>query len=302
MTNQIPQKQNEPRHLTQLAAQRQLYSDAKRMQIASVVVSIPVVILGSILVAILPPLSVYTALWGVIATFLELLVFSQLQKKIQEKAAKIQQMFDCEVLQFQWDSLNCGIHVEPEAIIDASDRYKRLNGSFSSLVDWYPTGIGGLPIEQARIVCQRSNVWWDSQLRRRYSKWIVIILAGLTTIVLLIGLIGGLTLEKFILAVVTPLIPAFVFGLRQYIEHNEAAVKLDRLRESAEMLVREVVSRRYNVQDLERESYSLQTEIFNHRCRSPLILDWLYARLKKQDEQQMNQGAESLVEKLMKSP
>ncbi len=300
--NQIPQKQNETRQLSQLAAQRQLYSDAKRMQIATVIGIIPVVILGSILVAIFPFMAVYAALWGIVATFLELLVFYQLQKSTQEKAAKIQQMFDCEVFQFQWNNLNCGIQVEPEAIIDASSRYKRKNGNLSSLKDWYPTSIGGLPIHQARIVCQRSNVWWDAQLRRRYSKWIIIILAVLTTVVLLIGLIGGLTLEKFILAVLTPLIPAFICGLRQYVDHNEAAVRLNRLRERAEILVHEVVSGKHTVQDLEKESYSLQAQIFDHRRRSPLILDWLYARLKNQDEEQMNKGAESLVEELMKSP
>ncbi|WP_442948162.1 S-4TM family putative pore-forming effector [Nostoc sp.] len=48
-------------------------------------------------------------------------------------------------------------------------------------------------------------------------------------IVFLIGLIRGLTLEKFLLAVLALLKPAFVFGLRQYIEHNEAANRLDKL-------------------------------------------------------------------------
>lgn len=300
--NNITQEQNTQRCLELLAAQRQLYSDAKILQMFSVIMSIPVVIVWSILVAIFPPLAVYAALWGIIATLLELFVFSRLQKSTQEKAAKIQQVFDCKVLQFNWAILNCGVRVEPETIIDAYNRYKRKNRTITNLDNWYPVTVGKLPIHQARIICQRSNVWWDSQLRRRYSKWIVFILIVLTVIVFLIGLIGGLTLERFLLAVLAPLMPAFVFGLRQYTENKEAAFRLDGLRENAEDLVQEIINGRYTPQDLERKSYSLQTQIYDNRRHSPLILDWLYSRLRNEDEEKMNKGAESLVQELIQKP
>lgn len=297
--NNIPQEQNTLQRLTLLAAQRQLYSDAKNLQMISLIISVPVVIIWSLLVAFFPQLAVYGALWGIIATFLELLLFSQLQKSTQEKAAKIQQIFDCEVLQFNWPTLNCGVRVDPETIIDASDRYKNINSNFSKLQNWYPVGVGQLSIEQARIICQRANVWWDAQLRRRYSQWIINSLILLSTIVFLLGLSGGLTLEKFILAVLAPLTPAFVFGLRQYTEHREAATRLDRLREDAEALVQQVISKRYTSQDLERESYSLQTQIYDNRRRSPLILDWIYSKLRNKDEERMNRGSESLIQELI---
>lgn len=159
-----------------------------------------------------------------------------------------------------------------------------------------------MPIHQARIICQRSNVWWDAKLRRRYSKWIVIILITLTIVVFLIGLVGGLNLEKFLLAVLAPLMPAFVLGLRQYAEHNEAANRLDRLRENAEILVQKAVSKKLTQQDLEMESYSFQTQIYDNRRHSPLIFDWLYSRLRSKDEEQMNKGAESIVLELLHNP
>jgi SMODS-associating 4TM effector domain len=300
--NNIPQEQNTHQRVELLAAQRQLYSDAKNLQMVSVIISIPVVIVWSSLVAGFPELAVYSALWGFIATFLELLIFSRLQKSTQEKAAKIQQMFDCEVLQFNWASLNCGDRVEPETIIDASSRYRRKQSNFSKLLDWYPISAGQLPIHYARIICQRSNVWWDAQLRRRYSKWILFALFVLTVFVLLFGLIGGLTLEKLVLAVLNPLTPAFIFGLRQYTEHNEAALRLDRLREKAEALFQEAISKRFTPQDLDRESYSLQTQIYDNRRLSPLIFDCVYSRLKNEDEEKMNKGAESLVQELIQNP
>lgn len=300
--NDIPQKQNTHNHLEKLAAQRQLYSDAKALQFISIVVSIPLVIIWSIVVAFFSNIAVYAGLWGIIASLLESLVFSNIQKLLQEKAAKIQQLFDCEVLQFNWSSLNCGVRVESETIIDASNKFKRKDPNYASLIDWYPPIVGQLPLYQARIICQRSNVWWDAQLRRRYALAIITILFILTLIVFLIGLIGGLTLEKFLLAVIAPLAPAYVFGLRQYTEHNEAANRLDQLREDAEALLRELKNGKLTPQDLERESYTLQTQIYDHRRRSPLILDWLYSRLRRKNEEQMNRGAEDLIEELKQSP
>ncbi|NEP00952.1 MAG: hypothetical protein F6K58_20285 [Symploca sp. SIO2E9] len=300
--NSIPQEQNTEKQLERLAAQRQLYSDAKALQLISLVISVPLVVAWSILVAIFPKMLVYAGLWGISVTFLELFVLSQLQKSAQEKAAKIQQLFDCEVLQFNWSSLNCGIRIEPETIIDASTRFRRKNSNYSTLQNWYPVNVGQLPIHQARIICQRSNIWWDAQLRLRYAKWIIIILITLTIIVFIIGLIGGLTLEKFLSAVVVPLTPAFVFGSRQRTEHKEAATRLNRLRENAETLLQEVINRRFTSQDFERESYTLQSQIYDNRRRSPLIFDWLYSRLRRKDEEQMNRAAEALIQELNKTP
>jgi fatty acid desaturase len=283
--NNICQQQNTERGLELLAAQRQLYSDAKRIQIISVVIGGPVVIAWSVLGAVFPPFLVYAASWGITATFLDLLVFSRLQKSVQEKAAKIQQIFDCEVLQFDWAKLNCGIRINPETIVDASNKYKRKNSTYSALQDWYPISVCQLPIYQARIICQRSNIWWDANLRRRYSNWIIIILILLTTIVFLISLVGGLGLEKFLVAVIAPLTPAFVLGLRQYTEHHEAAARLDRLQENAGNLLDKIINKKLTEQDIERESYSLQVEIYENRRRSPSILDWFYSLLRRKHEE-----------------
>lgn len=299
--NNIPQEQNAQDKLEMLAAQRQLYSDAKNLYTISVVIAVPVVIGWSILVAVIPESAVYAALWGIIVTLLEIVVLSPLRNSKQEKAAKIQQIFDCQVLQFNWNSLNCGIKVEPELIVEASNRYKRKNKDFSALENWYPVSVGQLPLHLARIICQRSNVWWDAKLRRRYSKLILAILIILTIIILLISLVGGFTVEKLVLAVLAPLLPTFVLGLRQYKEHNQAASRLDRLRENAQIIVNKVAGKNMSQQEIETESYSLQTEIYDNRRRSPLIFDWIYSRLKRKDEVQMNKGAEALVKELTES-
>lgn len=299
--NNIPQEQNNLRQLERLAAQHQLYSDAKLLQLISIVISVPLAILASILVAIFPKTAAFAGLYGIITTLLDILVFSRLQKSVQERAAKIQQLFDYDILQFDQSRLDDKINIEPEIIIDASNKFKRKDSTYSTLQDWYPVRVGQQPLYIARIICQRSNILWDSQLRQRYSNWLIIVFIVLTVIVFLIGLIGGLTLEKFVLAVLNPLTPAFVFGCRQYIEHKEAATRLDQLRENAEALLQEV-KKKLSPHDIETKSYSLQAQIYDNRRRSPLIFDWLYFWLKRKDEERMNKGAEALIQELDQNP
>jgi hypothetical protein len=125
---------------------------------------------------------------------------------------------------------------------------------------------------------------------------------GLTVIVFLVGLIGGLTLEKFFLVVLAPLIPAVVLGIRQYIEHTEAAIRLDRLKERSVELWNQAIRGRLTPQEVTEESYKLQNEIYDNRRRNPLIFNWIYSRLRRQQEEQMNRGAEDLVEEALRNP
>ena len=109
-------------------------------------------------------------------------------------------------------------------------------------------------------------------------------------------------MENFLLSVLFPLSPAFIFGMRQYTEHHEAAFRLDRLRENSELLVQAVINGSSTQAGLEKESYSLQMQIYDNRRRSPLLLDWIYSLLRKDDEEKMNKGAESLVSELTQKP
>ena len=300
--NNIPQEQNTPHQLERLAAQRQLYSDAKNIQNINIILSIPSVIIWSILIAFFPSLQIYAALWGLSVTLLEQAIFSHSQKNLQEKAAKIQQLFDCDIFELDWSQLCSGSRPEPELIVSSSAKYRKKDPNYSNLKDWYQVSVGQLPIHEASLICQRSNIWWDAKQKLRYCKLILFGLIAITIIVFLVGLVGGLTLEKFVLAIVIPLLPAFIFTIRQYIENKQAATRLDNLRENSENIWQQVINRRITPQELERESYILQNQIYDNRRLSPLIFDWLYYRLKKQNEVEMNKGAETLIKELLQSP
>jgi len=299
--NTIPEDQLQQKQLDRLAAQRQLYSDAKRVQAIQIALVIPAVVIWAVLVAWYPGLRVYAASWGIGLALLDVLVFARVQRHLKERAAKIQELFDCDVLRLEWSVLKAGRRPDAETILEASSRFGNPNTSDATLRDWYPREVGKLPIHLARIVCQRINCWWDAQLRQRYAVGVLAVGILLVVCVLLVGLIGGLTLEKFVLAVLAPLLPAVVLGIRQFDENLERAKVANRLKQYSEDLWEKALRGGETPEELTAKSRNLQDAIFDNRRMSPLIFDWIYQRLRTRQEEQANKGADSLVEEAEKA-
>jgi hypothetical protein len=51
-----------------------------------------------------------------------------------------------------------------------------------------------------------------------------------------VGLVGRVTLEQFLLAGLLPFLPVFVIGMRQFTEQRQTATRLDDLKKHAERL------------------------------------------------------------------
>ena len=299
--NKISETQSEPTQMERLAAVRQLYSDAKVIQAIQIGLSVLVPPSLAMLVAFvsLPP--VYAAICGIILTCVYVLWLTPWLQSFKEKASKIQELFDCDVLELNRRELTIGSPLEMIDIVgEYSSKYGRKDPNYCELKNWYPDKTSKLPIHLGRVICQRSNCSWDAKLRQRFASWILVILGVLIVLTLCLGLIGNLTLEEFILAVATPLMPAFILGMRQYNEHKKSAEQLDKLRGHLERLWNKALDNA-NPEELNRASRELQDAIYNHRQSRPIIFDWVYRLLRKEHEKLMNKAAEEMVNEALES-
>jgi hypothetical protein len=294
--NSIIQAQGTELQLKRLAAQRKLYSRAKEILAYQMIVTVVLVVVWSLVVLRFPELKVYAAVWGVLAVLLDLAVFAPLQSSLQGKAAGIQEIFDCDVLALPWQEIKAGVPPDTETVAEwsrlrADEDYDRLK-----LRSWYPVEAGEAPLPIGRLICQRANCWWDAKLRRRYAAWIMAAKAGTFVFAAVVGLLGRVTLEQFLLAGVMPFLPVFVIGIRQFTEQRQAATRLDDLKKHSERLWREALSGQVGPDELARRSRTLQDEIFDQRRRNPLIFDWVYRRLRDEQEELMNRCAGDLLQ------
>jgi hypothetical protein len=299
--NLILEKQNQPAQIEYLVAQRSLYSKAKVIHGVEVSLAVPVVVILSLISIILPEILPWVALYGLIVTIIDYSFLEQLQDDLKKKAAQIQELFDCKVLELDWPTWKIPHRPDPENIFAEYANYREKCPDLEPFHDWYPPAVGKLPLTKARIVCQRTNVWYDSSLRHRYASAIAILLGFYCIFIFLIGLSQGLTLEKFILGVVTPLSPALYWGIREYRSQTDAALDLDRLKDYSELLIDEMGKGNPSPQVAAMRSRFFQDEIFEHRKNNPLVFDVIYRLLRPRHENQMNKGAEDLVEELANS-
>ena len=88
-----------------------------------------------------------------------------LTKYIEDKkleAAIIQEDFDCDVLQLQRNMMKNDYKLPFELIIENNKKYILKNKNYDKLINWYPgMDVDNIDIKYGRIVCQKTNCWWD---------------------------------------------------------------------------------------------------------------------------------------------
>ena len=301
MKNKICAIQNQELQLQRLAAQRQMYADAKQIQAWQLVLSIPLMIVVVTIVAWQEDLQVYAALYGLVILFLDLSYLTPKVRTLKRKAARTQELFDVEVLDLDWNEFLLGNRPGGEEVTRFAGKYEERTSDLSNLVDWYSSAVKEVDIGAARILCQRVNLSWDLQLRRRYASWLLWGFIIVCFIVTLIGIAGQLTLTKLILTVLVPLQPALLYTAREIHDQNDACENLDRLMDKALSVWDGILNVSLSRTALKEKAQAMQSALLDHRQSCPLIFDWIYRMLRMKDEEKMRKSTEYLVTELRDS-
>jgi hypothetical protein len=295
MPTNITTQQNQPAEIKKLRAQRQLNADAKKVAGLQMVLTIALPVAGAVAGLWWPKvLGGVLAFYGIVISVLDVSVLERWQARLRKRAAIIQESFDCSVLGLPWDEMRVGPRPEEEDVHQASSAH-RGGKEDVSLVNWYPTAVAEVPPSLGRVICQRANLRWDAQLRRRYRAWLAVALLALGAVVSIIGFRQGASLEQLTLSVLAPIAPMLLWGIREFQKHGEAAETSDRLRERITTVWTTALQKGFSEQELDLFSRQLQGEIYNRRLTAPMIFSWVYWLLRSSGEEQMNVAAGELV-------
>ncbi len=293
--NNIPSKQNQQIQLERLAAQREIYSYAKRLHLLQIILTVVIPIVLFILCSFYKNLITYTALFGILAFIFDSISITPLIKRLKAKAAKNQELFDCEVLELEKSPLKTVSDVTVEEILLNYNAHQKIEKNIEKIRNWYPQNISELPISLARIICQRANCWWDSKLRVRYSNFLMYFGLFAFILIFIISFISQTDVVTLTLYL-SGLVPLFQFCNREYFEHRDAARRLDELVCYSEKIWEYALSHLQEYHENKLNSRRLQDEIFEHRSKSPLILDKFYNLFRDQNEVLMNRTSEILID------
>lgn len=254
----------------------------------------PVAVIATLLGIFYPELKNYAALLGVTILVLDLLLLSPRQKKLRGQGASVQEVFDTKVLDIEWNEIKVGKRPEPELIHEHARTFGHDAQKLDKLKNWYPVEVQQLPVHWGRIVCQRANIWWDSTLRRRYANTLLTILILLAIALVWFAFSQDLSVTDFVMKMVIPMAALYKLGVAQFVEHRDAADRLEKLRDHAEMLWAEAI-KGASLEVLKVKSRNLQDEIFDGRKRNPPVFDAIFWMFRDAHEAQMNIGALALI-------
>jgi len=287
---EIARGQNEEDPLRLLLAQRLLYSKAKRWMalrlwgMGFIAIAAPVVAL------IWPSLSVAVGAIAGAWIFVGRTVFIVLERHLTAQAAGVQELFDIKVFQMPHLAARSPMPaLEDISHLVGPDSEIRARAEKEKLPDWYPVNLENSGLTTIAI-CQRANASYSRSLLIITSRIWLGIISTWTAILIAISIAIGLTLKDFLLAVLLPLLPAFLDTFDLWRAFNKASIERENLAKEIEENLRG-----NNVTP--EETVIWQTRMYDIRRDMPQVPEWIYWFARKRNEEAMGSAARQLSDK-----
>lgn len=284
--------------IDELLAQKNIYSNAKILQGILIFITIPLPIILALLIKYYPNL-IEEKNW----VFVLYLISASLIEKVLESfidrykklAASIQETFDIKVLIIEENETLNTVNIDSEIIRAYSKKPRTNTDKVDKVTNWYSLNLITIKTNIASILCQRTNIYYDFSVRKRYT-WAMRILVIFTfTILLIISLENNINLKSFLIEVVIPSIPVFMFAYKEINSNTESIDNLEHLKNLIENTLSGL-----NINSTIEKSLlrKIQDRIYSNRILSPLIPDFLYYILRPKLEDEMNYSVAQKVQNL----
>jgi len=286
--NKITQRQNEPKFIEYLKAQRVAYSQCKTYQVfdlISILMAIVLPIIGMYKSDIVNYLGAFGVLWTIIY-----LVTENYRKKKTEQGAKIQEQFDTELFEVPWNEILCKSKVNTDTCIDLAKEYDG-----NDLSNWYSLEVdSSLPKSIAVILCQRINFSWELKLRKWYVTFLIILLVAYY------GIFVGFFVAKNIgfydiLLLIAPSLSFLIYGVQ-----NSLSLK-NHIKSKNETLsqIDGILNNYSENQEMPTDSTlrQIQDIIYTERTVPEKVPDWFYKLSKSKNENRTDNIIKSIKAK-----
>lgn len=290
----IIESQNTDSNITKLAAQKHIYSVAKKLFLAQIIIVTVIPVVLSLLQIILKRIEIINYIFAgyVALSLIAEVVLDIIINKKKELAAAIQESFDCSVLDIIWNYVLIEEKPTPEICLDYYSKYTKY-GNISRLHDWYSIEIESVDTNIATVICQRTNCVYDFTMRNKFNLGLGLV-AGSTFILLLgISLFANSSLSNFLLAVLFPSLPIFLLAIKQFIANNKSIKNLQALKSLIESTLSSVtIDSTINSERIRQ----IQDKIYTNRSSTPMLPDWVFEKFRSNLETQMHHGVASIIQ------
>jgi hypothetical protein len=237
--NNIKLNQELPQNMKFLKAQRVIYANAKKIYRLQLTITILVVVILNVIKLIQKSftsidLTPYIALVSVSITLFDLLFLSGYLSKFKTNGAKVQELFDCNVYDMEWNETNSGDKPENWIIEEAENKYH--HNPKAPLSNWYHIELDGLNQQDAVLRCQETNLEYDRKLRYHFKNDCLIICLAIVVLSFATATIINASLQGYLTNFIAPTLPLIVILIKLVIDNDKAVKSLEEVRKAARKL------------------------------------------------------------------
>lgn len=283
MSNGIRKRENEEQSIEMLAAQRQLYNDAKKYGWLSSALSVWIPFILAILLLFISedsPVGIASYVLSIISAIVSFIVAKVISDK-KEMAALIQQKFDLYVYDMPWNKRLFGNdkNVSNE-IVSYSSKILINDEEKKALYDWYTPLVDDKELHKGILACQRENVFWDVGLRKKYKTGSIFIIVFLCICVFIMGICKNESTIRLLWRL------AFIMPMLEWLLSTISQINTDikNLQEVDELVNDNEVKNMDDLQDI-------QKCIYEHRKSCFTIPNFFYKFFKDNDEDKAHRVA-----------
>ena len=292
MDKSIYEKQSDTLIIQCLFAQRQKYSQAKLVAYAYFVLCVVAVCVFTVLKSIthseiITGFSIGLSIIILLATW----PINKLISKIRAGAAEIQQYIDVTLysnsqyshLQDQW---YCPL--TKDHIIEIVSKYPK--SGFNDNDKWYED-YSSLDYCQQILRCQKENLRWDSDLRKKYGSTYKGIMLTILVAIFVFGVIVNPSFMK-IISIVPWCMPflKYIISFNRHMQEDDK--RITKLKDQADNLLYNF-GLVLNGDELIQKEIELQNGIFEHRKQAVLIPNFFYKLCRSKQQKNEEKIAES---------
>lgn len=302
----VSTRQNESTQLLRLKALRQSYAKAAALSAGTALVALAIALSGPVAEYYFDSGKLSVALIGICFAAFEILFLKQRERAFRQRAAAIQEQFDCDVLELPWNAI--AVEAPSEPVAAAPEGQSSEPESQRNPENAYSPEVDAVPPVAGRLICQRANLYSDSELRRPYAVLLWMTALAVPVVLIVWALASGRDLAALVIVFAAGL-PLVLWAGEEARSQNDAADRVQRLRKSADdvwkTLMGEVL-RQPTWERLDEDRYldasrALQDQIYLHRVQSPKVPDWFYKQSRERSERQTGGLVRELVEEFQRA-
>jgi hypothetical protein len=289
-TSDIAIRQDQPREFSYMEARQWRWRVAVKWQVAqlSIVVALPALL--AIIGFISPTLKPVISFVAVAITLCDIIFIDRQYRKAIKTAARMSEVLDVDLFQIPWNKLAAGPKPDAEDVKRAARCGSRM-ATRDDWKGWYASVVDNVPLPLARLICQRTNLVYDSDLRGIYIILLSVIGSGICLIVFLAGMVSSATFGEFVLTSWVPASPLAIWALREGWRQRDAVEANAPVKAEAERLLHLAIAGDRTDAQLEADSRLMQNSIFVRRSTTPLLFPGIYKLRRRKSEDAMHDGA-----------